>query len=138
VVVVGCDSMLLIDGELQGKPATAEQAKSRWAQMSGRDGVLITGHALRRVAGGTLVAKAAAARSSIVRMGRPSPAEIDAYVATGEPMTVAGALTIDGYGGWFIDGVEGDPSNVLGISLPLTRQLLAEIGVQVTDLWRSR
>ena len=136
VVVVGCDSMLLIDGELQGKPATAEQAKARWAQMSGRDGVLITGHALRRVAGGTVVAMAAATRSSIVRMGRPTPAEIDAYVATGEPMNVAGALTIDGYGGWFVDSVDGDPSNVLGISLPLTRQLLAEIGVQVTDLWR--
>ena len=70
-------------------------------------------------------------------MGRPTPAEIDAYVATGEPMNVAGALTIDGYGGWFVDGVDGDPSNVLGISLPLTRQLLAEVGVQVTDLWRG-
>ena len=136
VVVVGCDSMLLIDGELQGKPATAEQAKARWAQMSGRDGVLITGHALRRVAGGTVVAKAAATRSSIVRMGRPTLAEIDAYVATGEPMNVAGALTIDGYGGWFVDSVDGDPSNVLGISLPLTRQLLAQVGIAVTDLWR--
>ena len=136
VVVVGCDSMLLIDGALQGKPATAEQAKARWAQMSGRDAVLITGHALRRVAGGAVRATASATRSSIVRMGRPTAAEINAYVATGEPMNVAGALTIDGYGGWFVDSVRGDPSNVLGISLPLTRQLLAEIGVQVTDLWR--
>jgi septum formation protein len=136
VVVVGCDSMLLIDGELQGRPATAEQARARWAQMSGRDGVLITGHALRRVTDGAVRAAAAATRSSIVRMGRPTPAEIDAYVATGEPMNVAGALTIDGYGGWFVDRVDGDPSNVLGISLPLTRQLLAEVGVQVTDLWR--
>ncbi len=83
------------------------------------------------------VAAASATRSSVVRMGRPTPAEIDAYVATGEPMNVAGALTIDGYGGWFVDGVDGDPSNVLGISLPLTRQLLAEIGVQVTDLWKA-
>jgi septum formation protein len=137
VVVVGCDSMLLIDGELQGKPVDAEQAKARWAQMSGRDGVLITGHALRRVAAGTVRAAASATRSSVVRMGRPTPAEIDAYVATGEPMNVAGALTIDGFGGWFVDGVDGDPSNVLGISLPLTRQLLAEIGVQVTDLWKA-
>ena len=113
--------MLLIDGELQGKPADAEQAKARWAQMSGRDGVLITGHAVRRVTGGAVLAAASATRSSIVRMGRPTAAEIDAYVATGEPMSVAGALTIDGYGGWFVDGVDGDPSNVLGISLPLTR-----------------
>ena len=137
VVVVGCDSMLLIDGELQGKPASAEQAKARWAQMSGREGTLITGHALRRVTAGAVRAAASATRSSVVRMGRPTPAEIDAYVATGEPMNVAGALTIDGYGGWFVDGVDGDPSNVLGISLPLTRQLLAEVGVQVTDLWQS-
>ncbi len=136
VIVVGCDSMLLIDDELQGKPADADQAKARWAQMSGRAGVLITGHAVRRVTGGSVLAAASDTRSSIVRMGRPTPAEIDAYVATGEPMSVAGALTIDGYGGWFVDGVDGDPSNVLGISLPLTRRLLAEIGVQVTDLWR--
>lgn len=137
VVVIGCDSMLLIDGELQGKPATAEQARVRWAQMSGRDGQLITGHALRLVADTEVQAAASAARTSVVRMGRPTPAEIDAYVATGEPMTVAGALTIDGFGGWFVDSVDGDPSNVLGISLPLTRQLLAEVGVQVTDLWRA-
>ena len=137
VVVVGCDSMLLINGELQGKPATAEQARARWAQMSGREATLITGHALRRVVGGQLQAQASATRSSMVRMGRPTAAEIDAYIATGEPMNVAGALTIDGYGGWFVDGVDGDPSNVLGISLPLTRQLLADLGVQVTDLWRS-
>ena len=138
VVVVGCDSMLLIDGELAGKPADADQAKALWKQMAGRDGTLITGHALRRVAGGTMLAAASGTRSSIVRMGRPTPAEIDAYVATGEPMNVAGALTIDGYGGWFVDGVDGDPSNVLGISLPLTRQLLAEVGISVTDLWQSR
>ncbi len=137
VIVIGCDSMLLIDGELQGKPVDAAQARSRWARMSGREGTLITGHAVRRVTGGQVRSAASASRSSIVRMGRPSPQEIDAYVATGEPMNVAGALTIDGYGGWFVDGVDGDPSNVLGISLPLTRRLLAEVGVQVTDLWRS-
>ena len=136
VVVIGCDSMLLIDGELQGKPASAEQARVRWAAMSGRDGVLITGHALRRVVNGTVQGAASATRSSVVRMGRPTAREIDAYIATGEPMNVAGALTIDGFGGWFVDGVDGDPSNVLGISLPLTRDLLARVGVAVTDLWR--
>jgi len=137
VVVVGCDSMLLVDGELQGKPVDGDQAKQRWRQMAGRDGVLLTGHAVRRVSAGQLLASAAATRSSVVRMGRPSDAELDAYVRTGEPLGVAGALTIDGFGGWFVDGVDGDPSNVLGISLPLTRELLARVGVSVIDLWRS-
>ena len=136
VVVIGCDSMLLIDGELQGKPEGPEQARLRWKQMSGRDGVLITGHAVRRVVGGAVRARAAATRSTVVRMGRPTDQELDAYIATGEPLGVAGALTIDGFGGWFVDGVDGDPSNVLGISLPLVRSLLAEVGVAVTDLWR--
>ena len=137
VVVVGCDSMLLIDGELQGKPADADQARSRWRQMAGRDGVLITGHAVRRVREGRLDAGAADTRSTVVRMGRPTDAELDAYIATGEPLEVAGALTIDGFGGWFVEGVDGDPSNVLGISLPLTRDLLGRVGVAVTDLWRA-
>ena len=136
VVVIGCDSMLLIDGELQGKPDGPEQAKVRWKQMSGRDGVLLTGHAVRRVVGGDVRAGAAATRSTVVRMGRPTDQELDAYIATGEPLGVAGALTIDGFGGWFVDGVDGDPSNVLGISLPLVRDLLARVGVAVTDLWR--
>jgi septum formation protein len=135
-VVIGCDSMLLIDGALQGKPNGPEQARERWAQMAGREGLLLTGHAVRRVIGGSPSAGAVGTRSTIVRMGAPTPDELDAYIATGEPLAVAGALTIDGYGGWFVDGVDGDPSNVLGISLPLTRRLLAEIGVQVTDLWR--
>jgi septum formation protein len=123
VVVIGCDSMLLIDDELQVKPDGPQQARVRWKQMSGRDGVLLTG-------------QAAATRSTVVRMGRPTDQELDAYIATGEPLGVAGALTIDGFGGWFVDGVDGDPSNVLGVSLPLVRDLLAEVGVAVTDLWR--
>jgi septum formation protein len=135
VVVVGCDSMLLIDGELAGKPADADQARARWAQMAGRDGTLITGHAVRRVVGGEVKGAVADTRSTVVRMGRPSDRELDAYIATGEPLGVAGALTIDGFGGWFVDGVDGDPSNVLGISLPLTRELLGRVGVAVTDLW---
>ena len=85
--------------------------------------------------GEEIVGAAADARSSTVRMGRPSEAELDAYIATGEPLAVAGALTIDGFGGWFVDGVDGDPSNVLGISLPLTRDLLLRVGLAVTDLW---
>jgi septum formation protein len=136
VVVVGCDSMLLIDGELQGKPGDAEQAMTRWRAMSGRDGELITGHAVRRVIGNEIVGSASDSRSTVVRMGRPTEPELDAYIATGEPLSVAGALTIDGFGGWFVDGVDGDPSNVLGISLPLTRDLLRRVGVAVTDLWK--
>ncbi len=136
VLVIGCDSMLLIDGELQGKPESAEQAKQRWRQMAGRGGVLITGHAVRRVSGGRIAASASAARSTTVRMGRPTEAELEAYITTGEPLAVAGALTIDGFGGWFVEGVDGDPSNVLGLSLPLTRELLQQVGVRVTDLWR--
>ena len=135
-VVIGCDSMLLIDGELQGRPADAEQARVRWKQMSGREGVLLTGHAVRLVSAGRVVAGACAIGSTVVRMGRPTDAELDAYLATGEPLRVAGALTIDGFGGWFVDGIDGDAGNVLGISLPLTRRLLADVGVSVTDLWR--
>ena len=96
--------MLLIDGELQGKPADAEQARPRWRQMAGRDGVLLTGHAVRRVAGGRAAAPPRQPGPSVVRMGRPTDAELDAYIATGEPLAVAGALTIDGFGGWFVDG----------------------------------
>ena len=135
-VVIGCDSMLLIDGELQGKPADAAQARRRWRQMAGRDGLLLTGHAVRLIRGGRLSGAATDVGSTVVRMGRPTDAELGAYLATGEPLRVAGALTIDGFGGWFVDGIDGDAGNVLGISLPLTRRLLAEVGVSVTDLWR--
>src|SRR5664279_2050502 len=136
-VVIGCDSMLLIDGELQGKPNGADQARERWARMGGREGVLLTGHAVRRVTSGRPTAGAVGTRSTVVRMGVPTPAELSAYISTGEPLAVAGALTIDGYGGWFVDSVDGDPSNVIGISLPLTRRLLADVGIAVTDLWRT-
>ncbi len=136
-VVIGCDSMLLIDGELQGKPADAAQARQRWKQMAGRDGLLLTGHAVRLVLAGRPAGAATDVGSTVVRMGRPSEAELDAYLATGEPLRVAGALTIDGFGGWFVDGIDGDAGNVLGLSLPLTRRLLADVGVSVTDLWRT-
>ena len=106
--------------------------------MSGRDGELITGHAVRRLVAGEVVAGAADTRSTVVRMGSPTEQELDAYIATGEPLGVAGALTIDGFGGWFVEGVDGDPSNVLGISLPMTRELLGRVGAAVTDLWRVR
>lgn len=135
-VVVGCDSMLAINGEVVGKPATPEVARARWAGMAGSAGDLLTGHAVVRVTDGVPVRVASGTRSTTVRFASPTKDELDAYVETGEPLAVAGAFTLDGLGGWFVEGVEGDPSSVIGISLPLTRQLLAEVGVSVVDLWR--
>jgi septum formation protein len=136
-VVIGCDSMLSIDGQLVGKPGTPERARQRWAAMAGRTGELVTGHAVLRLAGGAVEKVASRHATTTVRFGRPSETELDAYLGSGEPLNVAGGFTLDGLGGWFVDGIDGDPSNVIGISLPLTRALLTEVGVQVTDLWRT-
>jgi septum formation protein len=124
-VVLGCDSMLELDGEALGKPGSVEIAVQRWHQMRGRDGTLHTGHCLVDVTTGRSVARTA---STIVRFADATDDEIDAYCATGEPTQVAGAFTIDGLGGWFIDAVDGDPHNVVGVSLPLVRALLRELG----------
>ncbi|WP_106181646.1 Maf family protein [Prauserella shujinwangii] len=136
-VVVGCDSMLSIGGEMVGKPGTAEIARKRWAAMAGGSGDLLTGHAVLRLDGGRRTREATGSQRTRVRFADPDPDELDAYLATGEPLGVAGAFTLDGFGGWFVEGVDGDPSSVIGISLPLTRRLLAEVGIRVTDLWRS-
>lgn len=136
-VVLGCDSMLLLDGELVGKPWTAEVARQRWSRLSGRTGDLLTGHAVVRLdADGAVTARATATRRTGVTFVTVTPAEVDAYVGTGEPLEVAGAFTLDGLGGWFVDRIEGDPSNVVGLSLPLTRRLIGELGVAITNLWR--
>jgi len=137
-VVVGCDSMLAHDGQLVGKPGTPEVARRRWLDMIAGTGVLLTGHSVIRVQDGVVGAIASGTASTTIHFGSPSPAEIDAYVATGEPLSVAGGFTLDGYGGWFVDGVDGDPSSVIGLSLPLTRRLLIEVGVSVVDLWQAR
>ncbi|WP_136193376.1 MULTISPECIES: Maf family protein [Actinomyces] len=134
LVVVGCDSMLEIDGAVVGKPGTAQRARERWLAMRGRTGTLHTGHCLVHV-GDTATAEGVS--STIVHFGCPSDAEIDAYVASGEPLWCAGAFTIDGLGGAFVEGVDGDPHGVVGISLPLLRRLLARLGVTWTDLWHS-
>lgn len=134
-VIVGCDSMLAYEGELVGKPGTVDRARDRWARMAGGTGVLLTGHAVLRVRDGRLGAVAVGTARTSIRFGDPSPREIESYLATGEPLAVAGGFTLDGYGGWFVDGVDGDPSSVIGISLPLTRRLLTEVGVSVVDLW---
>jgi septum formation protein len=134
-VVLGCDSMLSVDGELVGKPGTEEIARRRWASMAGRSGQLITGHAALRLADGAVGQVAAGHAVTTVHFGRPSAAELDAYLASGEPLRVAGGFTLDGLGGWFVNRIEGDASNVIGISLPLTRKLLTEVGIVVTELW---
>jgi septum formation protein len=135
-VVIGCDSMLAHDGMLVGKPGTPEAVRQRWTTMAGGTGVLLTGHSVLRIQGGVVGAIASGTASTTIRFGLPSPAEIEGYIATGEPMVVAGGFTLDGYGGWFVDGVEGDPSSVIGLSLPLTRRLLVEVGVSVVELWQ--
>lgn len=134
-VVVGCDSMLSIGGRVVGKPGTVEVARTRWKDMAGGTGELLTGHAVVRSGDGAVVARAEGTRVTTVRFSTPSDTELDAYLATGEPLAVAGAFTLDGLGGWFVEGVDGDPSSVIGISLPLTRRLLAEVGVSVPHLW---
>ncbi|MEU1792605.1 nucleoside triphosphate pyrophosphatase [Streptomyces sparsogenes] len=131
-LVIGCDSVLELDGQALGKPADAEEATARWKSMRGRSGVLRTGHCLIDTATGH---RASATASTTVHFGEPSDAEIAAYVASGEPLHVAGAFTLDGRSAPFIDGIEGDAGNVIGLSLPLLRRLLAELGVGITDLW---
>jgi septum formation protein len=153
-LVVGCDSVLDLDGEPYGKPVDAEDAIARWKAMRGREGILVTGHCLidtgRSGTADTGEAADAArpkadpaahwreltqAGATLVRFAQLSDAEIEAYVATGEPLNVAGAFTLDGYGGSFVESIGGDPSNVIGLSLPLLRTMLGELGIAVADLW---
>lgn len=133
-LVLGCDSVLELDGEALGKPSDAAEATRRWRSMSGRTGILQTGHSLRDTATGKVVAATA---STTVHFAEVSEEEISSYVATGEPLHVAGAFTVDGLGGAFVRGIEGDFHNVVGVSLPLLRVLLAELGHAWTDLWSA-
>jgi septum formation protein len=134
-VVVGCDSVLALDGQVLGKPAGPEDAVERWHQMRGRAAVLHTGHCVIDTHREVWLARSAATQ---VRFAHVSDEEIEAYVATGEPLEVAGAFTIDGLGGAFVSGVTGDPHNVVGISLPLLRLMLDELGFVWTDFWAPR
>lgn len=136
-VVIGCDSMLYRDGELLGKPASADAARDGWQKMAGGSGQLYTGHCVIRLRDNNISFQAADATCTTVNFGKPSPADLDAYIARGEPLAVAGGFTLDGLGGWFIDSVEGDPSAVIGISLPLTRGLLADAGLSISELWQA-
>ena len=130
--VLGCDSMLQVGEEVIGKPLTARRARERWAALRGRRATLHTGHTLIRTDDGR---ERHGVSSTVVRFASPSEAEIEAYVATGEPLGCAGGFTLDGLGGAFVEGVEGDPHGVVGVSLPLLRLLLADLGVVWTSLW---
>jgi len=145
-LVLGCDSLLELDGQTYGKPGSAADAVERWRRMRGGIGVLHTGHwlvDLRSGVGGTGTSPGTstgtgtgATSSTVVHFADLTDAEIDAYVATGEPLTVAGAFTVDGLGGPFVTRIEGDYHTVVGLSLPVLRDLLGEVGVSVPDLWR--
>lgn len=131
-LVLGCDSVLELDGVPLGKPRTAQEATRRWLSMRGRSGILHSGHSLRDTATGQV---AAATASTTVYFADVTDAEIAAYVETGEPLHVAGAFTIDGVGGAFIERIEGDHHNVVGVSLPLLRHLVTELGHDWPALW---
>jgi septum formation protein len=134
VVIIGCDSLLELDGRALGKPGNAETARDRWLTMRGRNGTLHTGHTVIKIT--PLQRRTVSAiASTTVHFADLTDAEIDAYVASGEPLQVAGGFTVDGLGGPFVVGVEGDHHNVVGISLPLLRRLLIELDVPWTSLW---
>ena len=131
-VVVGCDSLLEFDGRPHGKPASADEARAWLRSMRGRSGTLFTGHCVIDERTGRRVSDVA---GTTVRFGVTTDDELDAYLATGEAMAVAGAFTLDGRSAPFIDGVDGDPGNVIGLSLPLLRSMLARLDIPITALW---
>ncbi|WP_100500386.1 Maf family protein [Geodermatophilus chilensis] len=135
-LVVGADSLLEFRGQAMGKPADAHEARDRWQRMSGKSGVLHTGQALFDVQGGQVVSRDVAVVSTLVYFASPTPQEIEAYLATGEPLAVAGAFTLDGLGAPFVRRVDGDPAAVIGLSLATLRTQLAKRGLTLTDLWR--
>lgn len=131
-LVLGCDSVLEVDGQARGKAADLDEARAWWASVAGRSGVLHSGQCVIDTATGR---RARGVSSTVVHYGRPTDDEMDAYLATGEPLQVAGGFTIDGYAAPFVDRLEGDHGTVLGLSLPLLRRLLAELDIAITDLW---
>jgi septum formation protein len=135
-LVIGADSLLEFAGKPLGKPADAAQARERWLRMSGRSGILHTGQALFDVQDGAVVSRDIAVASTVVYFASPTPQELEAYVATGEPLAVAGAFTLDGLGAPFVRRVEGDPAAVVGLSLTVLRTQLSKRGLAITDLWR--
>jgi septum formation protein len=131
-IIIGCDSVLFVDGEIHGKPTDADQARLWWRAMRDSSGILHSGHWVIDRASGRAIGEVA---KTTVHFASLDDAEIDAYLATGEPLQVAGGFTVDGWGGAFVTGVTGDYHAVVGLSLPLLRVLLARIGVPWTSLW---
>lgn len=131
-LVVGCDSVLDVDGVTRGKPSSVDQARVWWASVAGRSAVLCTGHCVIDLRSG---AQTSAVATTTVHYGTPTAAEMDAYLATDEPLAVAGGFTIDGYAAPFVDRIEGDHGTVLGLSLPVLRRLLADLGTPIHELW---
>ncbi|GHE10681.1 Maf family protein [Klenkia taihuensis] len=134
-LVIGADSVLEFRGQPLGKPADADDARLRWRRMAGRSGVLHTGQALLDVRGGDITRRDVAVSSTTVHFASPTDAEVDAYVGSGEPLQVAGAFTLDGLGAPFVRRIEGDPTAVIGLSLPLLRVQLGRLGLTITDFW---
>ncbi|MCL2784225.1 MAG: Maf family nucleotide pyrophosphatase [Propionibacteriaceae bacterium] len=132
-IIIGCDSILDFDGKPEGKPGSREAAVQLLQRTRRRSGVLITGHHI--IVATDHVQRVNRCGKTIIHVADLTDEEIDDYVATGEPEHVAGGFTIDGLGGPFISGIEGDPHNVVGLSLPLVRQMLADCGVRWTSLW---
>ncbi|MBE9095930.1 nucleoside triphosphate pyrophosphatase [Tychonema sp. LEGE 07203] len=140
-LVLGCDSILLVDGEIHGKPQDAQEAISRWQQMRGKVGELYTGHALidNRFDDFNEAMDRSIVRCQVtkVHFAEVTSRQIAAYVATGEPMQCAGCFALEGKGGFFVDKIEGCHTNVIGLSLPLLRQMLGEMRYDVADFWQS-
>ncbi|WIM68226.1 nucleoside triphosphate pyrophosphatase [Corynebacterium breve] len=130
-VVVGCDSMLLLDGKLQGKPLTVDSTIERWKTQRGKTAELLTGHAV--CFQGKWVEETI---STTIHFGDVSDKDIVAYAQSGEPLQCAGAFTLEALGGWFIDRIEGDQTSVIGLSLPLLRRALYSFGLSASDFWR--
>ncbi|MGY1632292.1 Maf family protein [Geodermatophilus sp. SYSU D01186] len=135
-LVIGADSLLEFRGHQMGKPTDVHDARDRWQRMRGRSGVLHTGQALFDVQDGQVLGRDVAVVSTVVHFADPTPQEIEAYLATGEPLAVAGAFTLDGLGAPFVRRVDGDPAAVVGLSLAVLRTQLAKRGLTITDLWR--
>jgi septum formation protein len=134
-VVIGCDSMLYRDGRLCGKPESENSALRGWQDMAGRSGALYTGHCVIRLRRDRIEQEVADVAVTGIDFGKPSPEDLAAYVRTGEPTAVAGGFTLDGLGGWFVDGVHGDPSTVIGIGLPVVGRLFEGLGLSIARLW---
>ena len=134
-LVIGCDSLLDLDGVALGKPRSEEEAADFVRRQSGRTATLFSGHCIIDGMSGGRVSDVA---STLIHFGKPTEREIADYVTTGEPLLLAGGCSIDGYGAPFIDGIDGDSSNVLGLSLPLFRRMLAQLDIVVSELWRPR